>query len=153
MNQAMFQAAMICGITAVASLVTWLLHEPSQDRLHCDPSALAADQICIEQVPLDAKLLWVDARSRQLWMRNGMPGSVLWNLDPAEDMNEFEAAVAMRLLDSPQVIVYCDDEQCGISRQVAERIRALGLGAEVSILFGGWEALAAAGLVRSDQNF
>jgi hypothetical protein len=35
-----------------------------------------------------------------------------------------------------------------VSRQVADRIRALGLGAEVSVLFGGWRALADAGRVK-----
>jgi rhodanese-related sulfurtransferase len=72
---------------------------------------------------------------------------VLWNLDPGEDMQAFEAELAPRIAATPRVIVYCSDEACGVSRQVAERIRALGLGAEVSVLHGGWRALYEAGRV------
>jgi rhodanese-related sulfurtransferase len=93
----------------------------------------------------------VDARKRSDWEKNGMPGSLLWNLDPAEDMQAFEAEVAVRVADNPRVIVYCGDENCGVSRQVADRIRALGLGAEVSVLRGGWRALSEAGRVK-DSN-
>ncbi len=73
---------------------------------------------------------------------------MLWNLDPAEDMQAFEADVALHIMDTPQVIVYCGDENCGVSRQVADRIRKLQLGAQVSVLYGGWRALNEAGLTR-----
>jgi hypothetical protein len=51
-------------------------------------------------------------------------------------------------VDTPQVIVYCSDENCGVSHQVADRIRKLQLGAQVSVLHGGWRALNEAGLTR-----
>jgi hypothetical protein len=73
---------------------------------------------------------------------------VLWNLDPAEDMQAFEADAAVRIVASPRVIVYCGDENCGVSRQIAERIRKLDLGAEVFVLRGGWRALSEAGRVK-----
>jgi rhodanese-related sulfurtransferase len=92
-----------------------------------------------------ADVVWVDARSRTDWEKTGLPGSLLWNLDPSEDMQAFEAAVAVRVATTPRVIVYCGDENCGISRQVAASIRALDLGAEVSVLRGGWRALSEAG--------
>jgi rhodanese-related sulfurtransferase len=107
---------------------------------------LKADEVCLQQISPTAKILWVDARLRKDWQRNGMPGSVLWNLDPAEDLLAFESEIAMRIVETPRVIVYCGDENCGISRQVAERIRNLQLGAEVSVLRGGWRALSEAGL-------
>jgi rhodanese-related sulfurtransferase len=110
---------------------------------------LKPDEICLEQVPTDSAILWVDARSRADWQRNGLPGSVLWNLDPREDMQVFEAEVAMRILETPRVIIYCGDENCGVSRQVAGQIERLGMGAEVSVLSGGWRALSEAGRIPS----
>jgi len=80
-----------------------------------------------------------------------LPGSVLWNLDPAEDMQAFESEIVPKILETPRVIVYCGDENCGLSREVAKRIRALDLGAEVSVLRGGWKALVDAGRIK-DSN-
>ena len=83
---------------------------------------------------------------------NGVKDSVLWNLDPAEDMLAFEASVASKVVDASRVVVYCGDENCGISRQVADRIRSLGLGTEVFVLHGGWKTLHSAGKIQIDEE-
>lgn len=149
---ALLQLVAISGAALAAAGATWLVKGPPQRALVCDPAAIAPDEICLQEIPADAAVLWVDARSRAEWEAGGLPGSVLWNLDPKEDMAAFEAAVAMRIIETPRVIVYCGDENCGVSRQVAERIRALGLGAEVSVLHGGWRALAEAGRVTGSSQ-
>jgi rhodanese-related sulfurtransferase len=145
---AIAQVAIIVSLAFAAAGGTWLIKGPPTRAIICDPARLKPDEVCLNQIPADATVLWVDARSRADWLRDGVQGSVLWNLDPAEDPQSFEAEVAMRILDTPRVIVYCGDENCGISRQVADRIRALGLGAEVSVLFGGWRSLSEAGRVK-----
>ena len=66
-------------------------------------------------------------------------------------MQAFEAGAAVRIATTPRVIVYCSDENCGVSRQVAQRIRALDLGAEISVLRGGWRALSEAGRVKGSS--
>lgn len=142
------QLALLATIAVAAAGATWLVKGPPVRAVICDPATIAPDEVCLSEVPPDAPILWVDARSRADWLKNGIPGSVLWNLDPDEDMAVFEAETAMRILETPRVVVYCGDENCGVSRQVADRIRALGLGAEVSVLFGGWQALADAGRVK-----
>jgi rhodanese-related sulfurtransferase len=96
-------------------------------------------------------VVWVDARPRSDWEKNSVPGSILWNLDPSEDMQAFEAEAAMKIAANPRVIVFCSDENCGVSRQVADRIRALDLGAQVSVLRGGWRALSEAGRVKGSS--
>jgi rhodanese-related sulfurtransferase len=143
------QLAAISAIALSAAGATWLIKGPPVRNLVCDPATLKPDEICLQQLPENAAVVWVDARPRVDWERNGMPGSVLWNLDPSEDMSTFEAEVALRAAEVPRVIVYCGDENCGVSRQIAERIRALGLGAEVSVLHGGWRALSEAGRIRN----
>ena len=145
------QLAAISAIALMAAGTTWLIKGPPVRQLRCDPATLKPEEVCLQQIPANAAVVWVDARSRADWQKNGLPGSVLWNLDPAEDMRTFEAEVALRVAEVPRVIVYCSDEACGVSRQVAERIRALGLGADVSVLHGGWRALSEAGRVRNSN--
>lgn len=132
--------AVILISLAAAGGTYWTKGPPVRNFL-CDPSMLKSGEVCLQQIPPDAKILWVDARLRKDWEKSGLPGSVLWNLDPAEDMQAFEAEIAMRIMETPRVIVYCGDENCGLSRQIAERIRNLQLGADVSVLRGGWRAL------------
>lgn len=142
------QLAVIAVVSLVAAGGTFWIKGPPSRLYHCDPASLKADEVCLETIPAGADVLWVDARPRKDWEKSGVPGSLLWNLDPAEDMQAFEAAAAVRIVATPRVIVYCGDENCGISRQVAGRIRGLDLGAEVSVLRGGWRALRDAGRVR-----
>jgi rhodanese-related sulfurtransferase len=143
---------MTIGLIALAAAGgTLWIKGPPQRTVLCDPATLKADEICLQQVSSSDKLLWVDARSRKDWEKNGLPGSVLWNLDADEDIQAFEADIAMRIIETPRVIVYCGDENCGLSRQVADRIRALQLGAEVSVLHGGWRALSEAGKIKGSS--
>lgn len=142
------QLAVIAGISLAAALGTYLVKGPPNRFHHCDPATLKADEVCLDDISESDAVLWVDARPRKEWEESGVPGSVLWNLDPAEDMTVFEAEVAVLVMETPRVIVYCGDENCGVSRQIADRIRALDLGAEVFVLNGGWRALKEAGRVR-----
>lgn len=145
------QLALVVAISLAAAGGTFLIKGAPGRAFVCDPASLKADEVCLQQIPEDAKVLWVDARSRAQWEKSGLPGSLLWSLDPSEDVQSFEAAVAMRVLETPRVIVYCGDENCGLSREVAKRIHALDLGAEVSVLRGGWQALVDAGRIKGSS--
>jgi rhodanese-related sulfurtransferase len=139
-----------CVAVAAASGTYWIKGPPLRTLL-CDPTTLKPDEVCLQQISDGDKILWVDARHRKDWEKNGLPGSVLWNLDSDEDMQAFEADVAPRIIETPRVIVYCGDENCGLSRQVANRIRDLQLGAEVSVLHGGWRALSEGGKIKGSS--
>ena len=143
------QLAAIATISLATAAGTYWIKGPPARTYVCDPATLKPDEVCLQQIPSDAKVLWVDARLRKDWEKTGLSGSVLWNLDPAEDMQAFEADIAIRIIETPRVIVYCGDENCGLSHQIAERIRCLQLGAEVSVLRGGWRALNDAGRIKS----
>lgn len=142
------QLTAIAFISLAAAGGTYWIKGPPIRNFVCDPSSLKPGEVCLQQIMPAAKVLWVDARSRKDWEKTGVLGSVLWNLDPAEDMQAFEAETAMNIMQTPRVIVYCGDENCGLSRQIAERIRSLQLGADVSVLRGGWRALSEAGKTR-----
>jgi rhodanese-related sulfurtransferase len=105
----------------------------------CDPATLEEHEICLRNVPGDA--LWIAARSRAEWEKNSLDGSLLWNLDPKENQQHFEAQAAMKVLESDFVVVFCGSQACGTSHQIAKRIRQLDLGPPVKVLHGGWEAL------------
>jgi rhodanese-related sulfurtransferase len=148
---ALGQLVTIICVSMFAAGGTYLLKGPPRRMFICDLATLKPGEVCLQQVPANTNVLWVDARLRKDWEKTGVPGSILWNLDPAEDMQAFEAEAAMRIMESPRVIVYCGDENCGISHQVADRILSLQLNAEVSVLRGGWRALKEAKRVK-DSN-
>lgn len=145
------QLAGIAVISLAAAGGTFWLKGPPARFFVCDPAQLKPDEVCLQQIPVDAKILWVDARSRKDWEKNGVPGSVLWNAEQGEDFQAFEAETAMRIMETPRVVVYCGNENCGLSRQVAEQIRALQLTTDISVLRGGWRALSEAGRVRGSS--
>jgi hypothetical protein len=126
---------------------TYLVHGPPARGVVCDAAKLKPDEVCLARVMGEWRndVIWVDARPRKEWREQSVAGSVLWNLDQQEDMQAFEAAGAMRMVDGRRVVVFCTNEDCGTSRQVSDRIRSLQLGNEVFVLFGGWRALATAG--------
>lgn len=134
------QFSVVAGLSLAAAGATWLVNGPPEETVFtCDSSLLKPDEICLQDVPENA--LWVDARSRGEWEAKSPPGSILWNLDAREDANAFEAEGAMAVMQAQIVVVYCGSEACGTSRQIADRIRALDLGPEVKVLYGGWDAL------------
>ena len=135
------QLAIIAAISLAAAGLTYLVKGPPVRSHHCDPATRKADEICLSEITNPSDILWVDARSRGAWQKNGLPSSILWNLDPTEDMQAFEANNAEKIAAAQRVVIYCGDENCGTSRQVAERIRKLDLGPQVLVLNGGWRAL------------
>ncbi len=152
--KALGQLAVIVALALLAAGATLIVKGPPHRGVACDPATLQPDEVCLGDVmaPGSGEVLWVDARPRKDWQESGLPGSLLWNLDPREDLQLFEAELAMRIIEVPRVIVYCGDENCGASRQVAKQIRDLGLGGEVSVLYGGWRALRDAGLVKDSNS-
>ena len=148
------QLAVIAACAVAAAFGTYAVKGPPSRLFHCDPASLKPDELCLESLPAGAPVLWVDARLRADWMKSGVPGSLLWNL--TEEQQPFEVDFAQAIQQAfttgsgtpPHVVVYCGDENCGVSREVAKHIRALDLGITVSVLRGGWRALHEAGRTR-----
>jgi rhodanese-related sulfurtransferase len=136
------QIAILIAISASASGISWLARDknpkPTPVQV-CDPANIKTNEICFDQVPEQA--LWIDARTRIEWRKNGHPDSILWNLDPGEDSNKMEADAFEKIAESKFVVVYCSSQACGTSRQIAEKIRKLELGVETKILHGGHPSL------------
>lgn len=138
---ALAQLAVIGTLSLTAAGGSWLLRKPPVEKptLVCDPAKIRHNEICLADVKENA--LWIDARSRAEWKKNGLKGSVLWNMDPKEDPNTMEAEAAPHIATAEMVVIYCSSERCGTSREIADRIHKLGFGPEVKTLFGGWDAI------------
>lgn len=136
----------ITAITVIAlgaAGVTWWFAGPSPAEELCRPELLKADEVCIGDVWGSPGLVWVDARSRDLWERNGLPGSVFLTDHAEEDWEALVGEAAEQLFEAELVVIYCATEGCGSSREVATRIQDLGLleANQVKILAGGWKSL------------
>jgi rhodanese-related sulfurtransferase len=128
-------------ISLAAAGGSWLLRQPLLEKaaFTCDPAKLRDDEICLDDVR--GNVLWVDARSRSEWNKNGLKGSILWNMDAKEDANLFEAEAMPHIVAAEMVVIYCGSEKCGTSREVAGKIRRMDLDLPVKVLYGGWNAI------------
>lgn len=149
------QALMIVGLAAIAASTTWWLRgAPKRMTTICNPETVPSGEICLETIisRWQGKVLWIDARAREDWQRNGLRDSVLWNTDSKEDALQMESDAMARLLDAPVVIVYCSSASCGTSKAIAERVKQLDLGQQVFVLHGGAQALADAGWLKATNR-
>jgi rhodanese-related sulfurtransferase len=83
-------------------------------------------------------VIWVDARSESEYTEGHIPEAILYDsANPLESMTD----VLQSWLMNPRIIVvYCSDEGCGTSKEVAESLRTNIEGAEIYSLKGGWAA-------------
>ncbi len=138
-------------------MMTWWIVGPPDRSVPCVESNLKEGQICLETVlswPSE-EVLWIDARPRGKWEKNGVQDSLLFNDDKAEDWDAFDEAFMIVQATAPRknVVVYCNTEGCGSSDTVAQHLRedfAEMLGFKVWVLYGGWKALAAQDMIREN---
>jgi len=87
------------------------------------------------------QVLWVDARARNLFELDHIPGAVLLNEDEWESLLD-------RFLDAwtrdSTVVVYCSSASCDASQGVAARLKSEAQIQNVYVLKGGWETWRAA---------
>lgn len=148
MKRLLFSLLGICLFSAAAALVTYLVVPPPDRSVKCDQESLPEYYVCLSTVrgwPAN-DVLWVDARPREDWERNGVKGSILINekIDPEDWGWEFLS----RMNESPcsKVVVYCNKTGCGSSKYVADLIRkdhGQDGSFEVVVLEGGFKSLAA----------
>lgn len=148
------------GIVALASLGalgTWKIVGPPDRSITCSEDLLEDGQICLSEVQGwdNQSYLWVDARPRNIWKKNGVEGSILFNDDVNEDYLALEETfmfAASREGDPYRtIVIYCSEEGCKSSETIASVLRekfAEMMGFDVYVLYGGWKALADAGLVN-----
>lgn len=144
MKQLALEALSLVALTSAIAGVNWQLRaeDPSPIAV-CDPAKLKAGSICFADAVKLENVLWVDARTRELWERNGLAGSILLTDHPSEDWPTLLEAAFEHLAMSDHVVVYCATEACGSSGPVSQKIRSLEIlpSENIYVLAGGWKAL------------
>jgi len=144
-------ALQIVGVVAIAAAgagATRLILGPPDRGLLCDAGKLQPGEVCLESLKNDAaEILWIDARPRAAWLRDGMARSILVTDHPDENLDGLIAEAFPRLVSAKRVVVYCSDAGCGTSKVIAKRLSELEAGPTILYLHGGWRALNAAGMV------
>jgi 3'(2'), 5'-bisphosphate nucleotidase len=111
---------LVVFLLALAAAGTcWAIKGGPEREAGCDPAKLEPGYICFSEALELEGIVWVDARERKLWERNGREGSVLLTDHPSEDWDALMAEVFGSLASAQAVVVYCATEGCGSSEPVA----------------------------------
>jgi len=81
-------------------------------------------------------VLWLDARSEAEFEAEHIPGALLLNM---EEWDRLFPQFLDQWSPEKKIVVYCGAASCGLSHEVAERLRKSNI-SEVYVLKGGWEA-------------
>ncbi len=150
MKKTLLQMLGMLVVTACcASLHAWFF-PLVKASISCDPASIAAEEICLSTVVQEwqGDCIWIDARRREDWQRDGLPGSILLTTASGESFDALlEEAFPRLATEQKRVVVYCSDQGCGTSKEIAKRLRDYQLVPEVRALHGGWKALSEAGMV------
>ena len=148
MKRFLISLAGLVVLSGAAAVVTWQVVGAPDRTVECDPENLPEHFVCLSTVNEwpEAEILWVDARPRSDWSKNGVEGAVL--LNDQEEWMDLEPDFMMQMMigGKSRVVVYCNQSGCGSSKYVATQIRerhAATLGFEVFVLEGGMKALLA----------
>ncbi|MFY7819016.1 MAG: rhodanese-like domain-containing protein [Akkermansiaceae bacterium] len=144
------QLAMILSLSLIGALILRVVDPIAKAEVSCDPSTIAADEICLRTVIDEWKsdCVWIDARRRVDWQKDGLAGSLLLTTAEGENFELLlEQAFPILAQKNQRVVVYCSDAGCGTSREIAKRLREYQLVPDVKALHGGWKALSQAGLI------
>ncbi|MFT6864268.1 MAG: rhodanese-related sulfurtransferase, partial [Akkermansiaceae bacterium] len=112
-------------LSAAASFMTYKVVGAPDRSVACAQENLPEHFVCLATVrewPED-EILWVDARPRKDWDKDGVEDSVLVN--DQEDWLDLQFGFMSKMNEElkPRVVVYCNQSGCGSSKYVAEQLR------------------------------
>ena len=147
--KAVTELALVVLLASAGAVATWKIAGPPDRSIACDPSKMTADEICLATARTEwPDALWIDARSEEAWKKDGLPGSIHLTTMGQVSFDEQIAASLEKLANAQRAVVYCDGLNCTLSKEVVKQIRAIGLPLETKALYGGVEALKAAGMIK-----
>lgn len=142
------QMIAVAALAIAGAGATWLIVGSPDRGVVCDEAKLEPGEVCLQSLmPFVTEILWVDARPRADWTRDGVPGSILVTEHRDENLDALVAEAFPRLVGAKRVVVYCSDVDCGTSKLIAKTLGELDAGPSIVFLHGGWRALDAAGMV------
>ncbi|GAA5482642.1 rhodanese-like domain-containing protein [Haloferula sargassicola] len=96
-------------------------------------------------------VVFIDARKPEEWRADGLEGSINVTTLSDQDLVQQLEPHLERLMTARRIVVYCGDIHCGLSHELAERLRdgfSDVLPGRPLVLQGGMTALREAGLVK-----
>jgi len=148
------ELALVLACASLGAVATWKVTGPPSRAVICDPATITPDEICLSTVQAEwpaGSFLWIDARPAAEWKLNGIPGSIPLTMTGDTSFDEQVEASLEKLGTAQRALVYCGSSGCGVSKEVAKRLKDLGFIPEVRALHGGWDALKQAGLVKDSS--
>jgi rhodanese-related sulfurtransferase len=144
------ELALVVILASAGALATWKIAGPPDRAIACDPAKMSEEEICLATVTAEwPDALWIDARSEEAWKKDGLPGSIHITTMGQVSFDEQLAAVFDKLAGAQRAVVYCDGLNCNLSKEVVRQIKVYGLPLEAKALYGGVEALKAAGMIKA----
>ena len=133
-------------LSSLAAYITFQFVGEPDRSVACDQASLPEYFVCLSTVRewQSNEVLWVDARPRDQWEKDGVERSVLVN--DQEDWIDLEFSFMGKMNEDykPIVVVYCNQSGCGSSKYVANQLRekhSEAMGFQVFVLEGGINAL------------
>lgn len=134
MNLFIKESGLICLLALFLSLLTWSIHPgtPSYYKVELEDGEILLTIALQSTDPV----IWIDARSKENFELDHIPGAILLN----EDNWEYLLAEFMEKWNPDlKVIVYCDSLLCRASKNVAQRLQDELQLNNIYTLYGGWE--------------
>ncbi len=98
----------------------------------------ASELVTVDQArSWDDNVIWVDARPAEEFEQDHIPGAFSLNEDR---WNELLPQFLGQWSPEKKVVVYCNEQSCNASREVAKRLRDEAQLKNVFVLDGGWES-------------
>jgi rhodanese-related sulfurtransferase len=139
----LLEAVLLLMLAALAAMGSYLLH-PAAPALYAVAEPLREDEVTVAQVQerWNGEVLWLDARPKEEFDKERIPGALLLN------EQNFEALL-LETLDTLQtntkpVIIYCSGQRCDASRKVKEKLTQVVALDVCLVLKGGFPAWKAA---------
>lgn len=128
------QALILAGLALLPALAQGLY---LRDRISWRERPGGEEVTLAEAKQWGEAVMWIDARPETEFAADHVPGALLLNTDEwdrllPEVLNKWEPG--------RRLVVYCDKQTCGASREVARRLKDEAGLKNVHVLTGGWEA-------------
>ncbi len=127
------------GLAVLAAAATHCWH-PRAPAWYLAQETLAEDEVSLASIEQrwQGKVLWIDARLREIYNKGHVPGALLLN---EQELDALLTEHFERLQDNKlPIVIYCDGHACQASRKMrAYLMQTVGL-TNVWVLHGGWPA-------------
>ena len=136
-------AAILLLLSVVAAFATHWLH-PRAPAWYLAQEQLAENEVSLAMIEQrwQGKVLWIDARLREVYDKAHVPGALLLN---EQELDALLTEHIEKLQDNKlPIVIYCDGHACQASRKMRSYLtQTMGL-TDVWVLHGGWAAWQAA---------